>query len=68
VVVANLVAVPLTWYLMNRWLQGFPYRIGLSWWMFAVAFGAGCVVTLATLSVKTIKAALANPIGALRSE
>jgi putative ABC transport system permease protein len=68
VVVANLVAVPLAWYLMNRWLQGFPYRIGMEWWMFAAAFGVGCVVTLATLSVKTVKAALANPIMALRSQ
>jgi putative ABC transport system permease protein len=68
VLIANLVAAPLAWYLMNQWLRAFPYRIGMSWWMFAAAFGAGCLVTLATLSVKTIKAALANPIGALRSE
>ena len=68
VLIANLVAAPLAWYLMNRWLQAFPYRVGMSWWMFAAAFGAGCLVTMATLSVKTIKAALANPVLALRSE
>ena len=66
--IANMVAAPLSWYLMNRWLQAFPYRVGMSWWMFATAFGAGCLVTMATLSVKTIKAALANPVLALRSE
>jgi len=68
VLIANCIAAPLAWYLMNRWLQGFPYRIGMDWWMFAAAFGMGCVVTLATLSVKTVKAAMANPIKALRSE
>jgi putative ABC transport system permease protein len=68
VLIANLIAAPLAWYFMNRWLQAFPYRIGMSWWIFAAAFGAGCAVTLLTLSVKTIRAAMANPIAALRSE
>jgi putative ABC transport system permease protein len=68
VVIANLIAAPLAWYFMNQWLQAFPYRVGVSWWIFVAAFGAGCVVTLLTLSVKTIRAALANPIAALRSE
>jgi putative ABC transport system permease protein len=68
VLIANLIAAPLAWYFMNQWLQAFPYRIGVSWWIFAAAFGAGCAVTLLTLSVKTIRAAMANPIAALRSE
>ncbi len=68
VVIANLIAAPLAWYCMHQWLQGFPYRTRMSWWIFVAVFGAGCVVTLLTLSVKTVKAALANPVAALRRE
>ncbi|HEY4112313.1 ABC transporter permease [Puia sp.] len=68
VLVANVIAAPLGWVLMQRWLQGFPFRIAISWWMFAAAFGMGCVVMLATLGFKTVKAALSNPMIALRGE
>jgi putative ABC transport system permease protein len=68
ILVANLIAAPIGWYLMQQWLRPLAYHIDISWWMFAVALGMGCMVTFATLSVKTIRAALANPVDALRGE
>ena len=63
-----LIALPLGWYLMEGWLQDFAYRIDLSWWIFAVAGGVAIFVALATVSFQSLKAALANPVKALRSE
>ena len=68
VLIANVIAGPVAWWLMQRWLSAFPYRIGMRWWMFAGAFGMGCLVTFLTLSLKTVRAAMANPVEALRSE
>jgi putative ABC transport system permease protein len=68
VLIANVIVAPMAGYWMRQWLLAFPYRIGMSWWMFGAAFGMGCVVMLGTLSWKTVRAALANPVTALRSE
>jgi putative ABC transport system permease protein len=68
IVVANLIAVPIGWYTMKQWLQHFAYPISIEWWMFAAALGMGCLVTFVTLSFKTVRAALANPVDALRGE
>lgn len=53
---------------MQHWLQAFAYHVTVQWWMFGIALGMGCLVTLVTLSFKTIRAALANPVEALRGE
>ena len=66
--IANVIALPLAWYLMNNWLKDFPYRITISWWMFAIALAVGLVTGLSTIAFKTIKAAVANPVKSLRSE
>jgi len=68
VIIANMIAWPLAWYIMDRWLQGFPYRISINPLLFVVA-GAG-VVLIAFLSVgfQTLKAAAVNPAHTLRSE
>ena len=68
VIVAFLLAIPLTWYAMNKWLQGFAYRIDISWWMFLVAGLLAIVIALVTISYQSIKAAVNNPIKSLRSE
>ena len=68
VLVANLVAWPVAWYAMNRWLQGFAYRIELGWWVFALAGGAALLIALLTVSTQAITAALTNPVEALRYE
>jgi putative ABC transport system permease protein len=68
VMVAIVVAAPIAWWAMTEWLQGFAYRIQLQWWMFLLAGVAGIAIALATVSMQAIKAALANPVNALRNE
>lgn len=68
IAIASIIAFPLAWYVMNQWLQEFSYRIGISWWIFAIAGGASLLVALVTISIQAIKAALANPIKSLRTE
>jgi putative ABC transport system permease protein len=68
IIVANVVAWPLAWYVMNEWLQAFPYRIGIGWWMFALAGGTTLLIALLTVSTQAIKAATANPVKSLRYE
>ncbi|WP_207514710.1 ABC transporter permease [Longitalea luteola] len=68
VVIAMLVAVPLSWMLMNKWLEDFAYRIQLHWWIFALAGIVSILIAFATLSVQAVKAALANPVKSLRAE
>jgi putative ABC transport system permease protein len=62
------IAIPVSWYGMHRWLEGYTYRSGLSWWIFAVTAAAALLITLLTVSVQAVKAAMANPIESLRSE
>ncbi len=68
VLLAMVIATPVAWYFLNKWLQYYPYRINVYWWIFALAALLMFVVTIATLSVKTVKAAMANPVKSLRSE
>ena len=68
VLVANLLAWPVAWFAMNNWLQDFAYRIDISWWVFAMAGGLALVIALLTVSTQAIRAALANPVEALRYE
>ncbi|HEY5465023.1 MAG TPA: ABC transporter permease [Hanamia sp.] len=68
VFISCLVAFPLSWWAMNKWLQSFAYRINISWWIFAVAGITAILIALITVSFQAIKAALANPVDSLRSE
>lgn len=68
VAVALVIASPFGWWIMNRWLQNYPYRISLSWWMFALAAVIVLLVALLTISYQSIKAAKANPVKGLRME
>jgi putative ABC transport system permease protein len=68
VALANIIAWPIAYYVMNRWLQNFAYRIDISWWVFVLAGGLALVIALLTVSTQAIKAALANPVEALRYE
>jgi len=68
VVVAILIASPLAWYAMNRWLADFAYRIEMEWWMFALAGLGAVAVALLTVSFQAIKAAVANPVESLKAE
>jgi ABC-type antimicrobial peptide transport system permease subunit len=66
--IAFVIAVPLAWYLMESWLQGFAFRINIQWWMFALSGLAVLLVAITTVSYQSIKAANANPIRSLRTE
>ncbi|MFD2573017.1 ABC transporter permease [Spirosoma soli] len=68
VLIAIIIAIPIAWYTMHQWLQGFAYKIDLSWWMFALAGVLAALVALLTVSYQSIKAALMNPVKCLRSE
>lgn len=68
IAVAFLVAAPLGYYCMNKWLQGYYYHIDISWGVFALAIAMSIVIAWITVGYKAIKAALANPIKSLRSE
>ncbi|MBC7920371.1 MAG: ABC transporter permease [Ferruginibacter sp.] len=68
VVVANLIAWPVGWYVMNRWLRDFAYRINLDWWIFLAAAGLLIFVALLTVGYQTWQAARQNPVKALRYE
>jgi len=68
VLTANLIAWPIAYYLMNKWLQDFAYRINMNLWFFVIAGSIALVIALATISFQAIKAATANPIQSLKYE
>ncbi|HYI77941.1 MAG TPA: FtsX-like permease family protein, partial [Chryseolinea sp.] len=68
VIIAFVIASPLTWYLMNKWLQNFAYQVDISWYIFLVGFLAILFVVLATIAYRSVMAAKANPAVTLRSE
>jgi putative ABC transport system permease protein len=68
VVVAAAVAIPVAWYGLNGFLQGYAYRTDLSWWIFAMAGVSTLIIALVTVSFKCVQAALANPVKSLRTE
>jgi putative ABC transport system permease protein len=68
VIIALLVATPIAWYAMTRWLQEFAYRINIPWQAFSVAAVAAITITIITISFQAIKAALGNPVDSLRNE
>jgi len=63
-----LIASPIAWYAMNKWLQAFVYHVHIQWWVFALAGGLAILIAFLTVSYQSIKAALANPVKSLRSE
>ncbi len=68
VVLSFVIATPVAAYIMQQWLDGFAYKIDLSWWIFAVAGIAALAVALFTISFQAIRSAIANPVEALRTE
>ena len=66
--IAIVLAAPIAWYIMDKWLQDFAYRIQIQWWMFVLAGLAALVIAFLTVSLQSIGAALANPVKSLRTE
>src|SRR5688572_8261400 len=66
--IAIIIAVPIVWYGMNKWLEDFAYRIDISWWIFLVAGVVALLIAMLTVSFQAIKAAIANPVKSLRTE
>jgi ABC-type antimicrobial peptide transport system permease subunit len=68
VLIAFVIATPIAWWATYKWLQDFAYKINMSWWVFALCGFALLLIALITLSIQTIKAAIANPVKSLRTE
>ena len=66
--IAAIIALPVSWWAMNEWLQNFAYRINIEWWIFLMASILAMLVAVVTVGLQAIKVAIANPIKALRSE
>lgn len=68
VTIAFIIAAPLAWWAMNKWLQSFNYRVMLTWQMFGLAGLIAILIAILTVSSQAVKAAIANPIKSLRTE
>ena len=68
VLIAALIALPLSWFAINKWLQDYAYRVEISWWIFLVAVVLAVAIASITISFQAIKAAIANPVKSLRTE
>jgi ABC-type antimicrobial peptide transport system permease subunit len=68
VIIAIVIATPLAWWAIHKWLEGFAYRTDIPWWIFAIAGLLALLIALVTVSFQAVKAAVANPVKSLRSE
>ncbi|QNL48122.1 ABC transporter permease [Olivibacter sp. SDN3] len=68
IMISMVVAFPISWFLMQRWLQDYAYRISIPWWIFAIAAVLSIFIASLTIGFQSIKAALTNPVKSLRNE
>jgi putative ABC transport system permease protein len=68
VILSIIIATPIAWWAMTKWLQDFAYRISISWWMFVLAGFIAVLIALITVSFQSIRSAIANPAKSLRTE
>jgi putative ABC transport system permease protein len=68
VFIAAIIGFPIAWWAMNQWLQSFAYRIHISWWVFVMAGCTTMAIALVTICFQAIRAAIANPVTALKNE
>jgi putative ABC transport system permease protein len=68
IAISILIAVPVAYYAMDKWLQDYAYRITITAWIFLMAGFGATAIALLTISIQSVKAALANPVKSLRSE
>jgi ABC-type antimicrobial peptide transport system permease subunit len=68
IAIALVIASPIAWYFMHRWLQDYAFRLPITWWTFVAGGAASLAIALATISFNALKAARANPVNSLRTE
>lgn len=68
VLISLIIAIPVSYWAADKWLQNFPYRISLGWWLFAAAAVLVVLIALVTISFQSVKAAVSNPVKSLKSE
>lgn len=68
VLIAAIIAIPVAWLFMHKWLEDFAYRINISWWVFVLSAMAAVVIAMATIGLQVVKVAVANPVKSLRTE
>jgi putative ABC transport system permease protein len=68
VIIGAVIAFPLAWWAMHKWLQDFAYKVNISWWVFLLAAIVALLIAILTMSFQAIKAAVANPVKSLRTE
>jgi ABC-type antimicrobial peptide transport system permease subunit len=68
VFISCLVAFPVAWWLTNRWLRDYEYRVGVAWWIFIAAGTGAILIATITVSFQAVRAAIANPVKSLRTE
>ena len=68
VLIAFIIAAPVSWYFMRKWLEDFSYRVNIEWWVFVLAGSIALLIALVTICFQAVKAALANPVKNLRTE
>jgi putative ABC transport system permease protein len=66
--VAAVIAIPITWYFMHKWLEDFAYRINIHWQVFLFSAALAIIIAMATICFQVVKAAIANPVKSLRTE
>ncbi len=66
--ISVIISIPIAWYVMHNWLQGFAYRISINWWVFILAGFTALLIAMITVSYQAIRAATANPVKSLRTE
>jgi putative ABC transport system permease protein len=68
VIFANIIAIPLSWFFMNKWLENFAYRTNIPWLIFVAVAGMALLIAIITVSLQSYRAASANPAESLRQE
>jgi ABC-type antimicrobial peptide transport system permease subunit len=68
VIISFVIASPIAWYAMNKWLQTYSYRVNMDWWIFGLTALLSIIIAMLTVSYQAIKAAIANPVKSLRTE
>ena len=68
IIIALVIASPIAWYAINKWLEDFAYKVDVQWWVFALAGFATLLIAFVTISLQAIRTAMTNPVKNLRTE